>query len=93
MGLVAACVCATTLLFLRHCRLATADGQLLLWVTVANLFLVKVVLQHKWWSGCLGAGAALGLVADEQGPVGLAQTILPVGAGLHWCGPRQARQA
>jgi 4-amino-4-deoxy-L-arabinose transferase-like glycosyltransferase len=78
-GLIAACVCATTLLFLRHCRLASTDGQLMLWVAVANLFLAKAVVRRKWWSGCLGAGAALGLVLMSKGPVGLAQTVLPFG--------------
>jgi 4-amino-4-deoxy-L-arabinose transferase-like glycosyltransferase len=88
LGPIAACVCATTLLFLRHCRLATTDGQLLLWVTVANLFLAKAIVRGKWWSGCLGAGAALGLVLMSKGPVGLAQTVLPFGCWVVLARPR-----
>jgi 4-amino-4-deoxy-L-arabinose transferase-like glycosyltransferase len=82
MGLVAALACGSSLLFLRYARLTTTDCMLALWVAVANWMLARAVLQRRYWSGCLGAGAALGLAVMSKGPVALVQTVLPFAAFL-----------
>jgi hypothetical protein len=83
-GWVSAIVCGSTLLFLRQCRLATIDAQLALWVSLANLFLAKAVLQDRRWAGPLGTGAALGLAIMTKGPIALVQTAVPFGAFVLW---------
>ena len=83
-GLVAACACGSSLLFLRFCRSATTDVQLALWVTAANAFLAAAVFRRRYWLGFVGAGAALGMSVMSKGPVGLAQSVLPFGVFLLW---------
>ena len=87
LGLTAALACGTTVFFLRFARRASYDMQLATWVTVANVFLAKLVLERKWWLGCAGAGLALGLALMTKGPPALAQTVVPVVvfAGAAWC--------
>ena len=41
------------------------------------MFLAQAVLRGKWWSGCVGAGVALGLAMLSKGPVALVQSVLP----------------
>ena len=77
VGLAAAAVCGSTLLFLRFSRAATTDVQLALWVTVTNAFLVLAVLRRRPWPGYLGAGAALGMAFMSKGPVAFVQTLVP----------------
>lgn len=79
-GLIVECVCGTTLLLLRHARIATPDIQLALWVTAANFFLALAWCRGRRWAGCCGAGAALGLAFMCKGPVAFVQTLLPFGA-------------
>jgi 4-amino-4-deoxy-L-arabinose transferase-like glycosyltransferase len=94
MGLVAALACGSCLLFLRYGRLTTTDCMLALWVAVANWMLGRAVLQRRYWSGCLGAGAALGLAVMSKGPVALVQTVLPFAAFLAYAWwARRAAQA
>ena len=82
LGLIAACVCGTTLLVLRHARIASSDIQLALWVTAANFFLAVGAFRHRWWIACCGGGVALGLALMCKGPVALLQTLLPFGLFL-----------
>ncbi len=80
VGLAAAAMCGSTVLLLRFGRMANTDVQLTLWVVLANGFLAMAMLRGKWWSGCLGAGACLGLAMMSKGPVSLLQSVLPWGA-------------
>jgi 4-amino-4-deoxy-L-arabinose transferase-like glycosyltransferase len=84
LGLVSAAVCGTTLLFLRHARLATTDVHLMLWVNVANALLATAVLGGRWWSGCVLGGAALGVAFMTKGPVGLVQSVVPLALFIAW---------
>src|SRR4051812_33066382 len=77
-GFTSAVICATTYFVLRFARYTTTDIQLALWVTWGNVFLARAVLHGKWWSGCIGAGLALGLAMLSKGPVALVQSLLPI---------------
>src|SRR5258706_141792 len=74
-GLVAALIAGTTVIFLKFSRSAMIDVHLGLWVTVANIFLAHAILKGRRWSGCIGAGVALGLAFMIKGPVAWAQTL------------------
>ena len=77
IGLVAAAVCASNYFFLRFTRFSTTDVQLMLWVTLANVFIARCVLDRITWPAALGAGAALGLAFMAKGPVAFVQTLVP----------------
>jgi 4-amino-4-deoxy-L-arabinose transferase-like glycosyltransferase len=77
-GLVAMSICATTYFLLRFARYSTTDIQLALWVTWGNVFLAQALLKGRWWSGCAGAGVALGFAMLSKGPVCLVQSVVPV---------------
>ncbi|MDB5322952.1 MAG: phospholipid carrier-dependent glycosyltransferase [Phycisphaerales bacterium] len=77
-GLVAALICGTTGLFLKFGRSAMIDVHLGLWVTIANVFLAHAILKGRRWSGCIGAGVALGLAFLLKGPIAWVQTLAPV---------------
>src|SRR4051812_11463895 len=49
LGLAAAAVCASNYFFLRFTRFATTDVQLMLWVTLANVFIARCVLDRITW--------------------------------------------
>jgi 4-amino-4-deoxy-L-arabinose transferase-like glycosyltransferase len=93
-GLAAAVVAATSFLFLRYARLATADVYLGLFVAAANAMAARSLLRQQRWLGIVGTGAALGLGFMCKGPVCLVQTALPLAA---WAGmvawSRRARPA
>jgi 4-amino-4-deoxy-L-arabinose transferase-like glycosyltransferase len=78
VGVVAAIVGGTTIMFLKFGRSAMIDVHLGLWVTVANVFLAHAILKGRRWSGCIGAGVALGLAFMIKGPVAWVQTLAPV---------------
>ena len=84
LGAIAALVCGSTLLFLRYACQSIYDTQFALWVVLANLFLATIVFEGKWWRGCLGAGAAIGLALMTKGPIVLIQTLLPVFLFVAW---------
>ena len=84
LGLVGAFVCGTTFLFLKFAWQAEYDLHLALWVTVANWCLAAATFQNRRWSGCLGAGAAMGLALMSKGPVAIVQIALPWVAYLAW---------
>jgi 4-amino-4-deoxy-L-arabinose transferase-like glycosyltransferase len=84
LGLLAAAVCGSSLLFLRQARYATTDVQLALWVTLANLCLAKAFLENRWWLGCTLGGVALGLALMSKGPVALVQSVVPVALFVAW---------
>lgn len=81
-GLVAAAICASNYFFLRFSRFATTDVQLMLWVTLANVFIARCILDGVTWPGALGAGAALGLAFMAKGPVAFVQTLVPAAVYL-----------
>lgn len=83
-GLFAALAAGANLLILKYGRLATPDTQLALWVAVGNAFLARVLLRGQWWTGCIGAGLALGLAFMAKGPVGLLFSIVPIGLFVLW---------
>ena len=76
-GLLAALIAGTTAMFLKFSRMAMIDVHLGLWVTVANVFLAHAVLKGRRWTGCVGAGVALGLAFMIKGPVAWVQTLAP----------------
>ena len=78
VGLAAMAICGSSILFLRFGRMANTDVQLTLWVAWANLCLAVVVLRGRWWTGCIGAGACMGLAIMSKGPVVLVQSVVPV---------------
>ncbi|MBC8105786.1 MAG: glycosyltransferase family 39 protein, partial [Anaerolineae bacterium] len=82
LGFVAAIVCASNYFFLRFTRFATTDMQLMLWVTLANVFIARCVLDRVTWPAALGAGAALGLAFMAKGPVAFVQTLAPAAVYL-----------
>jgi 4-amino-4-deoxy-L-arabinose transferase-like glycosyltransferase len=84
VGLIAALVCGTTLMFLRQTRLGTTDIQLALWVAIANVFIARALLRGVTWTNCIGAGLALALAIMSKGPVGLVQTLAPALAWFAW---------
>src|SRR5205814_1430085 len=47
-----------------------------LWVTAANFFLAKALLENKRWLPILFAAAAMALAFISKGPVSLLQTLL-----------------
>jgi 4-amino-4-deoxy-L-arabinose transferase-like glycosyltransferase len=77
-GLIAAAVCATTLLFLRLERSATTDVWLALFTTATNYFLVLAIFHRKPYGGLIGAGICLGLALMSKGPPALVPTVAPV---------------
>jgi 4-amino-4-deoxy-L-arabinose transferase-like glycosyltransferase len=77
IGLAAAAMMGSSLMFLRFGRTMTTDVQLGLWVTMANAAFALALLRGRTWIGCLGGGAALGLALMSKGPVAIAQTIAP----------------
>ena len=81
-ALTAAVVCASNFFFLRFTRFATTDVQLMLWVTLANVFIARCVLDQITWPAALGAGAALGLAFMAKGPVAFVQTLIPAAVYL-----------
>jgi 4-amino-4-deoxy-L-arabinose transferase-like glycosyltransferase len=77
LAVVAALAHGASYGFLRYSRIASTDVQLALWVTAANMFLARALLERKQWSGFLGAGVAIALAFISKGPVSLLQTLLP----------------
>ena len=75
--MIAAIACASNFFFVRFTRFATTDVQLTLWVTIANVFIARCVLNRVTWPAALGAGASLGVAFMAKGPVALVQTIVP----------------
>ncbi len=83
-GVTAAAMMGSTILFLRFGRTMTTDVQLALWVSVANLFFALAILRKRFWLGCIGGAAGLGLALMSKGPVALAQTVVPVVLFFAW---------
>jgi 4-amino-4-deoxy-L-arabinose transferase-like glycosyltransferase len=77
-GLIAAAVCASSLLLLRYGRSATTDIHLALWVALTNLCLIKAYFRGRPILWLPLAGVAAGLAFMSKGPVGLAQSVLPI---------------
>jgi len=88
----AAVILATSLLFLRFTRLASTDVHLMLWVTVANAMLARVLLRRQRWALAV-AGLAIGLAFMCKGPVGILQTLVPAAAAALLTRRRTARPA
>jgi 4-amino-4-deoxy-L-arabinose transferase-like glycosyltransferase len=84
LGLTAAFVCGTTILFLKFAWQASYDLHLALWVTIANWQLAQATFKERRWSGCLWAGVALGLGTMAKGPMILLQTVAPLAAFFAW---------
>lgn len=81
---IAAIVCASNLLFLRHSRLATTDLQLMLWVTAANCLLTLGLFSARGQKYLVLSGIPLGLAILSKGPVAIVQTLLPVMVYIAW---------
>jgi 4-amino-4-deoxy-L-arabinose transferase-like glycosyltransferase len=78
VGLAAAIICGTSLMFLRFSRYALTDVYLGMFVVWANVFLARAVFLGERWRGMIGTGVMLGLAGMSKGPVGLSQTVLPL---------------
>jgi hypothetical protein len=78
LGLTAACVAGSSILFLKFAWQASYDLHLALWVIAANVFLAHALFKERRWIGCAGAGLALGLALMSKGPVALLQSVAPV---------------
>ena len=78
-GLTAMILAGSTLYLLRFGRQATTDVQLMLWVTVANAAIARLLLRGPSWRAAIATGIALGLALMSKGPVALLQTLLPAG--------------
>ncbi len=72
LGIVAAMIGGSTIFFLRYARYASYDTQLLLWVTIADAFILLAIVRQAWWAGSLGAGRTRRR-ADDQGAAGTAR--------------------
>ncbi len=77
IGLAAAAVVGTTILFQKYMRQSTSDVHLAMWVTIANVGFVCAILRGRIWSGVIGASIATGLAFLCKGPVALLETVLP----------------
>jgi 4-amino-4-deoxy-L-arabinose transferase-like glycosyltransferase len=86
VGVASAVACGTCLMFLRYSRYALTDVYLGLFVVSANVFLARAIFLGERWLGMIGAGLALGLAGMSKGPVGLAQSVLPVVLFVVWRG-------
>ena len=89
IGLAAAAMMGSSLLFLRFGRTMTTDVQLALWVTLANVFFAVALLRGgggggRAWMACIGGGVALGLALMSKGPVAFAQTVAPFAVVALW---------
>jgi 4-amino-4-deoxy-L-arabinose transferase-like glycosyltransferase len=84
LGVLAAAVAGSSVLFLRQSRLATTDIQLALWVTVTNALIARALFQPGRRMQELPIAIALGLAVMSKGPVALVQTLLPAGVFLIW---------
>ncbi len=81
VGLGAAMIVATNLLFMKFMRQSTTDVHLAMWVTIANAcFAMALLERHFWLAATLGAFAT-GMAFLCKGPVALLETILPLVAG------------
>ena len=77
LGVIAAILCGSNLLFLRHTVLATTDAMLTIWVTLANAALAYALFRGNQWTAMTVAGVALGLALMSKGPLALIQSVLP----------------
>lgn len=94
LGLISSLIFITNYAFMRYARASTTDVQLALWVTLANVFLVRLLYFGQLWLGLIGAAVALGLGFLSKGPVALAQSVAPaalVGLYRGWKGGWQTR--
>jgi 4-amino-4-deoxy-L-arabinose transferase-like glycosyltransferase len=77
-GVLSLVTASTSVLFLRFTRYSATDVHLALWVSIANVMMIEATLKQRRWTGCIGAGVALGLALMSKGPVCLVQSVLPV---------------
>lgn len=81
VGLSAAMIVATNLLFLKYIRQSTTDAHLTAWVAITNAFLFHGLLRGRWWIACVGGGVTLGLAFMCKGPVALVESVVPAVVG------------
>jgi 4-amino-4-deoxy-L-arabinose transferase-like glycosyltransferase len=91
VGLLSLVIAASSVLVLRFGRYATTDVQLALWVSCANVALVRAAMSRRWGLGLAVAGMAIGLAMMSKGPVALVQTVLPVAIFVAWQRWREGR--
>lgn len=77
LGVISACIAASSLMLLRFGRYSTTDIHLALWVTVANACIAHGICRGKIKLPWIGAGIALGLAMMCKGPVCLVQSVVP----------------
>jgi 4-amino-4-deoxy-L-arabinose transferase-like glycosyltransferase len=80
-GLIAACVGATNLLFLKYARQASYDLNLTTWVLWTNVFLA-IAITARNRAALPAAGLCLGLAMMCKGPVAILPSVIPLGIFL-----------
>ncbi len=78
VGVAAAAIMASSILFLRFSRSMTTDVQLMLWVAIANVFFSIAIFKNRRWLGGIFGAIAIGLALMSKGPVAIAQTVAPI---------------
>jgi 4-amino-4-deoxy-L-arabinose transferase-like glycosyltransferase len=78
VGLAAALVVCSNLLFLKYARQSTSDIHLAMWVTIANASFAAALLRHRPWLGATAGAFAVAMAFLCKGPVALVQTVLPM---------------
>jgi 4-amino-4-deoxy-L-arabinose transferase-like glycosyltransferase len=81
IGLIAACVGGTNLLFFKFARQASYDLNLAVWVTWTNVFLAASITSRSRWALPM-AGLCLGLAIMCKGPIAVLQSVVPLAVFL-----------
>lgn len=76
-GLISACICSTTLLFLKFAHQASYDINLALWVIAADVCIARAILHGERWGGLILAGFCLGIAIMCKGPISLLEAVAP----------------
>ncbi len=77
LGIFAAIVVATNILFQKYMRQSTSDVHLALWVTIANLFFARAIFGKQITLSLSLAAIASAIAFLCKGPVALAETLVP----------------
>ncbi len=77
LGLLAAVVVGTTMLFQKYMRQSTSDVHLAMWVTVANTLFACAIVKGRVWTGVLLGSSAVAMAFLCKGPVAIVETVLP----------------
>ncbi|MBC7784268.1 MAG: glycosyltransferase family 39 protein [Burkholderiales bacterium] len=77
VGVLAALVVATNILFQKYMRQSTSDVHLALWVTIANAAFAHAVIHGRIWIAATIGMAATAIAFLCKGPVAIVETVVP----------------